>query len=225
MDARAVARVKQLYFSIEGRQGAYEYKIDHPAFAKWKARRNYIDRLNVILGEVGSVEGKEVLDIGCCEGAFSHHLAKRGAAVTGVDWSAWRIELAGAISAVYGLSPQNPVFLAMRFEAYLEERTRHFGKNFLRYDFILYLALFHHFLRKGLKVAWEKVALISQCTDRAFIEIDYTPIHCARVIRMGHKPKELPVAIPRLIIENSGFKAFKELPTRRAMRHFYLFTT
>lgn len=216
--AEAVAELKQLYFSIEGRQGACEYRIEHPAFAKWKPRRNYSDRLKVILDMVGDVKEKQVLDIGCCEGAFSHQLAKRGARVVGVDWSAWRIELAKAISEVYGLSPHNPVFLATRFEKYLE------GKSTVRFDFILYLSLFHHFLRKGLDVAWEKVALISQHTKTAFIEIDLTPIHCKRVIRLGYRSDQLGEVIPQLIIEHSAFRSCKELPTKRLMRRFFLFT-
>jgi 2-polyprenyl-3-methyl-5-hydroxy-6-metoxy-1,4-benzoquinol methylase len=44
--------------------------------------------------ELGNVQGKRVLDLGCGTGRLSRHLAKRGAAVVGIDFSVASVDLA-----------------------------------------------------------------------------------------------------------------------------------
>ena len=41
-----------------------------------------------LLDACGDVQGRDVLDLGCGQGWFSRQLARRGARVTGLDWSA-----------------------------------------------------------------------------------------------------------------------------------------
>lgn len=218
MSDKALVELRDLYFSMYGCLGKYEYPIEHPAFAKWKAVRSYALRLKGILSVVGAVKGKRVLDIGCAEGAFSHHLAKRGAKVVGVDYCSWRTELAEGVSKLYELPPDNPMFLAIRFERYLKERPAE------RFDFILFLSLFHHFLRRGLKSTWQKMELVSQRTDMMFLEADLTPIHCRHLVRSGHKQSQMKEVIPSFIVQHSGFRAYEELPTTRTIRPFFVFT-
>lgn len=50
----------------------------------------------LILELVGDVSGRSLLDVGCGDGAFALELAKRGAAVTGIDSSAVMIDAAGS---------------------------------------------------------------------------------------------------------------------------------
>jgi SAM-dependent methyltransferase len=47
-----------------------------------------------LLALLGDVAGKTVLDLGCGEGGYARELARRGAAVTGVDGSARLIQVA-----------------------------------------------------------------------------------------------------------------------------------
>lgn len=47
-----------------------------------------------LLTLIGRVRGVRVLDVGCGQGWFSRALARRGAKVTGVDWSKGMLELA-----------------------------------------------------------------------------------------------------------------------------------
>jgi len=218
MTDEALVALRDLYFSMYGRLGKYEYPIAHPAFAKWKAARSYALRLEGILSVVGDVKGKRVLDIGCAEGAFSHHLALRGAKVTGLDYCSWRTELAEGVSRLYELPPDNPLFIAIRFERYLKEHAAE------RFDFILFLSLVHHFLRRGLKSTWQKMELVSQHTDIMFLEADLTPLHCRHLVRSGHKQAQMKEVIPRLIVGHSGFRDYEELPSTGAIRPFFVFT-
>jgi len=47
-----------------------------------------------LLGLIGPIRGRRVLDVGCGQGYFSRVLAREGAKVTGIDWSKGMIELA-----------------------------------------------------------------------------------------------------------------------------------
>lgn len=47
-----------------------------------------------LLRAIGPVRGMQVLDLGCGQGRFTRRLARRGALVTGIDWSARMIESA-----------------------------------------------------------------------------------------------------------------------------------
>ena len=51
-----------------------------------------------MLGALGDVSGKHVLDIGCAEGRFCRLLAGKGAEVTGVDLTAGLVEAARGLS-------------------------------------------------------------------------------------------------------------------------------
>ena len=47
-----------------------------------------------LLRAIGPVRGLEVLDVGCGQGRFTRRIARRGAKVTGIDWSPAMIEIA-----------------------------------------------------------------------------------------------------------------------------------
>ena len=63
-------------------------------------RRYFCERMEMIQAEVGSIEGKQILDVGCATGAFLHLLANAGATVRGIDPSARAAE---AAQEMYGL--------------------------------------------------------------------------------------------------------------------------
>jgi ubiquinone biosynthesis O-methyltransferase len=77
------------------------------AYARWRASELGIitERLEreLILELVGDVQDRKVLDIGCGDGEFAHALAKRGAAVTGIDASRAMIEAARARARQHNL--------------------------------------------------------------------------------------------------------------------------
>jgi len=61
------------------------------AYARWRASQigAITERLErrLILGLIGNVSGRSVLDVGCGDGDFAVELTKRGATVTGIDAS------------------------------------------------------------------------------------------------------------------------------------------
>lgn len=73
------------------------------AYGAW--RRSELGRLaddieaDLLLGALGDVHGKCILDVGCGDGAFAARLAERGAAVTGIDADTGMIAIASASDA------------------------------------------------------------------------------------------------------------------------------
>lgn len=57
-------------------------------------RKGMTERLNLTLEECKNVKGKRILDIGCGSGRLAVELARRGAYVTGIDFSMNMISLA-----------------------------------------------------------------------------------------------------------------------------------
>jgi ubiquinone biosynthesis O-methyltransferase len=76
-------------------------------YARWRASEigRITERLerSAMLGLIGDVSGKQILDIGCGDGDFAIELARRGARVTGVDVSSEMIAAASAKADAAGL--------------------------------------------------------------------------------------------------------------------------
>ena len=62
--------------------------------------RYFCESIEMIQAEVGSIEGKQILDVGCATGAFLHLLRNAGATVRGLDPSP---KAARAAHEMYGL--------------------------------------------------------------------------------------------------------------------------
>jgi ubiquinone/menaquinone biosynthesis C-methylase UbiE len=56
-----------------------------------------------LMAGLGSLPGKEILEIGCGRGAFSVYLAKQGAFVTGIDISSSSVEAARRVAEINGV--------------------------------------------------------------------------------------------------------------------------
>lgn len=115
-------------------------------------RKGMKERFNLTLQECRRVDGKRVLDIGCGTGRMSLELAKRGAKVTGIDFSQTMLDMATAVARQSGLED--------RCTFVLDDFTKHVFKE--KFDISLALGLFDYtkepevFLRKIRALTEEK---------------------------------------------------------------------
>lgn len=144
-------------------KGMYQ-PIEHPFFKDWGVTQICSDRLQTIIDYVEEINGKKILDIGCCFGYFSHKLAKMGAEVVGIDICEPKIEVCKLLSDCYNLPPSNPKFYCLSYQEYLKS-----GEFF---DIILFLSQFHHDIRADEKAAWSGLNFISRHTDLLLIDTD-----------------------------------------------------
>ncbi len=111
-------------------------------------------RLDLILNEMGDENGS-VFDFGCAEGFFSISLAKKGFLVTGLEQKRDRFKIAQLASDMLGV--KNVSYFNLKVdETYVS--------CFPSFDFILCLAVWHHWVRffgfdcanRMLKILWQK---------------------------------------------------------------------
>ena len=140
-DAHA-ERFDNLY--AEGRSGLID-----AAFRKRKLRR----RFNITLEMLGDIKDATILDVGCGSGVYSIQLAKRGASVTGIDFSPKMIALAQAKSAA------EKCHVDFRIDDFLGRR---FNQCF---DYLLFMGVFDYlgkeqaqqFVQKAARLATRKI--------------------------------------------------------------------
>jgi SAM-dependent methyltransferase len=65
-------------------------------------------RLRAVLGALGPIEGRRVLDLGCGKGRFAAHLTEAGAEVVGLDVSKGMLGKAGGLDRVRGSAKRLP---------------------------------------------------------------------------------------------------------------------
>ena len=80
-------------------------------------RKAMTARFQLTLEECKNVEGKKILDVGCGSGRMAVDLAKRGAKVTGIDFSKKMIDMAKAMAEKEGVS-SNCKFIQDDFATY-----------------------------------------------------------------------------------------------------------
>lgn len=195
--------LKQSAFNIYRKQRLYQ-PIDHPDFADWSVGHRSQDRLTKILNDYGDVSGKEVLDIGSCTGYFSIQLAKRGAKVVGSEINKTRLSISKTMANYHGLGSDNLEFIGADYKKYL-------AKSKKKFDFILFLNLLHHYLKKNVKVSWSIVNMLSKHTDIMYLGIGE--------LKLLIKPK----LVPQAIIDNSDFTSYSLLLRTEDKRPFYVF--
>lgn len=140
----------------------YQPIFGHPELSVGASRRSD-DRLAEVTSAYKALEtalGRplRVLDLGCGQGYFSHHLARLGASVHGVDFLEPNITVCRALAAEHG-------HRGLQFEnARVEDVLARLQPD--RYDLLLGLSIFHHiaaarganFVRDMLAAAAPKVA-------------------------------------------------------------------
>jgi cyclopropane fatty-acyl-phospholipid synthase-like methyltransferase len=80
-------------------------------------RKAMTDRFYLTLEECKNVEGNKILDVGCGSGRMAVELAKRGARVTGIDFSQKMIDMAKAMAEKEGVE-KNCRFIRDDFASY-----------------------------------------------------------------------------------------------------------
>jgi SAM-dependent methyltransferase len=75
-----------------------------PYYTPVQAPARAVREADFICAQLGLASGARVLDLGCGHGRISLELARRGLAVTGVDWSAASLERARAAAGADGLA-------------------------------------------------------------------------------------------------------------------------
>jgi 2-polyprenyl-6-hydroxyphenyl methylase/3-demethylubiquinone-9 3-methyltransferase len=97
--------------------------------ARFKAEVAASDvRLRAVVGALGPLEGRRILDLGCGKGRFAAHLRKAGASVVGLDGSAAMLAAAPGLDRVRGSARRLP-FAAGTFDGVVAiEVLEHVGE-------------------------------------------------------------------------------------------------
>lgn len=190
---------KEKLYNLYDKKLLYQ-PMEHPDFQDWNLDRLSEDRLDAILGYLDNVKWKHVLDIGSCTGWFCRRFAERGAYAIGVERNRRRHELAKQSSEICGFGTGNPAYFCDTFENFLNDRVAHpdtVGQ--IRFDVILFLSVFHHYLRRDVEEAWDAVQLISEYGKTMFMDLSLN---------------NLPLKwSPKLVLKHSEYRYYDTLPS------------
>jgi|SRR3989344_6152457 len=146
--------------------------------------KNYLQYPGLI-GLLGNVKGKKILDIGCGNGFFSSMIAKKGAKIVGFDASEKQIELA--------IQNEKKMKLEMEFFCSDQFKFSYPGKFDLAFSnmVIFYAVNFNELVQffkcafKHLKDKGEFISIIINPDYKRFGELHYD----RKIIREGNKAK------------------------------------
>lgn len=165
---------KEKLYQLYGEKLLYQ-PVAHPDFSDWTLVQNGSEEVFQYITENLETKNKDILDIGCCTGDFSYRLAELGGKMVGIDTNKKRIELAEYQRTYREAEKDNPVFMVESFESHLT--------NSHHYDVVLLLNVIHHYLRRDIEKAVNRVVLISENTENLVIQLD----------------TKIPITIPELI--------------------------
>jgi 2-polyprenyl-3-methyl-5-hydroxy-6-metoxy-1,4-benzoquinol methylase len=133
-------------------------------------RRGLGRRFETTVGILGDVAGKRILDVGCGSGVYAIHFAKRGAEVTGIDFSAPMLALAEKNAAREGCRIR-----FMRGD-FLEQRLDE------TFDYALFIGVFDY-IEPAARIAYlKKAAALTRGKIVATFPKRYTPQAPIRLI-------------------------------------------
>jgi SAM-dependent methyltransferase len=186
-------------------------------------RRHFFEPL--IERHGGSLAGKRMLDLGCCQGYWSFEAARAGAAsCLGIDSSPTFVAEARALRTLYGID-------ACDFrQAHLEDDP--WWSGLAPFDVTLFLGLFYHLadptfvLRRAMALTRETIVVdtVVQQRDEALLVILPRDLDEPSTSGSGlvTKIRVLPTpAALRALLEDGGFTATEVLPIRGAMPRDY----
>lgn len=189
--------LKQKAYGLYKKKKLYQ-PLEHPDFADWKVDRECIDRWKSIKAYLGDTPGKSFLDIGSCTGWFCWQLARAGAKVIGVDKNQRRIQIARTLSKYHRFPDDNPQFLVGKFEDHIKGQ----------FDGVLFLSVFHHYIRLHKEEAWKTTDLISKHSKMMFMDLS-----------LNRLPLEWN---PQKVLDTSRFTKVKQLS--EGNRPLYVFS-
>jgi SAM-dependent methyltransferase len=189
----------------------------------WLRKRHFFDPLVRLYG--GSLEGKSVLDLGCCQGFWSMHASSAGAQCVGIDSSESFVREASALAEL--LSVADCEFRC----AHLENDP--WWERLAPAHISLFLGLFYHLadplfvLRKAAALTLETMVIDteSQPGDEAFLKIvprdreEFTTRNSNISTKIRVVPSRQAV---HQILTDQGFSDVQYLPPDPSMPAEYL---
>ena len=186
--------------------------IDHPIFNDWKVLRNGT-RWSLIEKRF-DWKGKNVLDIGCYTGYFSHKIAKLGTSVTGIELNNERLSIARRLNKLLKL---NVNFIHADFFQYLRDK---------KFDCILFFSILHWILKdKGIDGVRKALDILSSSSPVMFFDMGQDNEPKMRLEEWNHGLTINKDTILDLVISNSKYRYFKHLGTSYTGRDVFKFTT
>ena len=143
-------------------------------------RKPMYRRYRLTIEALGDAKGKTYLDLGCGSGRYAINLAKLGAKVVGLDFSAAMLKLAGAYAKEEGVGSKVK-FVETDMNRWMDETEQHFDAAFAMGVFD-YLDDPVATLKRMLKVA-----------DKAYISIPAPEFPRAQLRRLRYKQQNCPV--------------------------------
>lgn len=143
-------------------------------------RKPMYERYRLTIEALGDAKGKSYLDLGCGSGRYAINLAKLGAKVVGLDFSAAMLDLAKAYAKEEGVQSKVK-FIETDMNRWMDETNQHFDAAFAMGVFD-YLDDPVATLKRMLKVA-----------DRAYFSIPAPEFPRAPLRRLRYKRQNCPV--------------------------------
>ncbi|MCJ7653447.1 MAG: DUF1698 domain-containing protein [Actinobacteria bacterium] len=144
--------------------------INHPLYADAvNSRFDSPLRLQLILKEIGDPTNKRFLDVGSNSGWFDIELVLRKACSVGVEPLQEYVDIANFVAAYHRLDWKDMNlrrriwFYPMKVEDYLAETEE-------KFDYVLFMGLFHHMLKENLTAAWDSLKKLSMRAPVMFFE-------------------------------------------------------
>jgi ubiquinone/menaquinone biosynthesis C-methylase UbiE len=143
-------------------------------------RKPMYQRYRLTIEALGDAKGRTYLDLGCGSGRYAINLARLGAKVVGLDFSAAMLELARAYAKEEGVTSKVK-FIETDMNRWMDETDQHFDATFAMGVFD-YLDDPVATLRRMLKVA-----------DRAYMSIPAPEFPRAQLRRLRYKRQNCPI--------------------------------
>jgi ubiquinone/menaquinone biosynthesis C-methylase UbiE len=170
-------------------------------------RKPMYERYRLTIGALGDAKGKTYLDLGCGSGRYAINLAKLGAKVVGLDFSAAMLGLARSYAKEEGVQSKVE-FVETDMNRWMDETEQHF-------DAVFAMGVFDYLedpvatLKRMLKVA-----------DRAYLSIPAPEFPRAQLRRLRYKQQNCPVYFFTLtdtedLVRNAGGRILRIEPLGR----------
>ena len=170
-------------------------------------RKPMYERYRLTIEALGNAEGKKYLDVGCGSGRYAINLARLGAVVVGIDFSAAMLKLAQDYAKQEGVTSKVQ-FIEGDMNRWMDETDDHFDAAFAMGVFD-YLDDPVGALRRMLNVA-----------DRAYLSIPAPEFPRAELRRLRYRRQNCPVyfythAETEGLVEEAGGKILRVEPLGR----------